>query len=123
MNTRSAKNKGQRLSRETKESMCETLELSQSDVRVVPAGVCGMDLWLSEYAQTIFPFAVECKNQENISIWKCLEQAKSNSTDTLRPLLVFRRNRSATYACLEFETLLGMCKTISGHEASPILPF
>jgi hypothetical protein len=123
MKPRSAKNKGQGFTKEVQTKICETLQLNPDDVRVVPAGVKGMDLWLSQRAQIDFPFAVECKRQEKIQIWACLEQADSNRTDTLHPMLVFRRNRSKTWACLELETVLKMCKIICDHEDSLTSPF
>jgi hypothetical protein len=48
---------------------------------------------------------VECKNQEKLNIWSSLEQAEENSGNH-SPLVIFKRNRSKTYAVLEFDELL-----------------
>ena len=48
---------------------------------------------------------MECKNQEKLNIWGALEQAEENSGDHA-PLVIFKRNRSKTYAVLEFDKLL-----------------
>jgi len=53
----------------------------------------------------LFPFSVECKNQEKLNIWSSLEQAEINSGKHA-PLVIFKRNRSKTYAVLEFDKLL-----------------
>ena len=81
MKPRSAKNKGKRL---------------QNKVR---------DILLSPAARRLFPFSVECKNQEKLNIWSSLEQAETNSGKHT-PLLIFKRNRTKTYAVLEFDKLL-----------------
>lgn len=80
--------------------------LNASDVKTVPSGVQGVDVWLSEAAQSYFPFSVECKNQEALNIWACLKQAEKNTSHDTVPLLVFKRNGSKIYACLPFDDFL-----------------
>ena len=58
-----------------------------------------------QITRRLFPFSVECKNQEKLNIWSALEQAEDNSNNHI-PLVVFKRNRSKTYAVLEFDSLL-----------------
>jgi hypothetical protein len=53
----------------------------------------------------LFPFSVECKNQERLNIWDSLEQAESNANQHI-PLLVFKRNRSKTYISMEINDLI-----------------
>jgi len=54
-------------------------------------GAGGEDIMLSPTARDRFPFSVECKNQERISIWKAYDQAKSNAEE-YEPLLIIKRN-------------------------------
>ena len=68
-------------------------------------GEHGLDIQLSAAARKKFPFAVECKNQESLNVWKSLEQAESNC-EGLTPLLVFKRNKSKIYAALEISDFL-----------------
>jgi len=68
-------------------------------------GDSGEDILLSPAARKLFPFSVECKNQEKINIWSSLEQAETNSGKHT-PLLVFKRNRSKTYAVLQLDDLM-----------------
>jgi hypothetical protein len=68
-------------------------------------GESGEDIKLSPAARKLIPYSFECKNQEKLSIWSSLEQAESNAGKHI-PLLVFKRNRSKTYAVLEFDKLL-----------------
>jgi len=105
--TRSAKAKGRRLQNQVRDLLLEKFnsKLEQDDIRSQIMGMSGEDIVLSPAARKLFPFSVECKSQEKLSIWSSLEQAEDNSGDHI-PLLIFKRNRSKTYAVLEFEELL-----------------
>ena len=107
MKPRSAKNKGKRLQNKVRDLILEKFnsKLEQDDVRSITMGESGEDILLSPAARRVFPFSVECKSQEKLSIWSSLEQADDNSGDHI-PLLIFKRNRSKTYAVLEFDELL-----------------
>ena len=109
MKTRSAKNKGKRLQNKVKELLVEKFKssLEDGDFKSTTMGESGIDIQLSPAARKKFPWAVECKNQEAIGIWKCLKQAEDAAKDeSLKPLLIFKRNRTKTYAVLEFDKLL-----------------
>jgi hypothetical protein len=82
-------------------------QLEEDDVRSTTMGDSGEDVLLSPAARKLFPFSVECKNQEKLNIWSSLEQAKTNAGKHT-PLLVFKRNRSKTYVALEIDNLLDL---------------
>jgi hypothetical protein len=107
MKPRSAKNKGKRLQNKIRDLILEKFDskLEPDDVRSITMGDSGEDILLSPAARKVFPFSVECKNQEKLNIWSALEQAEENSGNHA-PLVIFKRNRSKTYAVLEFEELL-----------------
>ena len=107
MKPRSAKNKGKRLQNTIRDLILEKFnsKLEPDDVRSITMGDSGEDILLSPAARKLFPFSVECKNQEKLNIWGALEQAEENSGDH-SPLVIFKRNRSKTYAVLEFDRLL-----------------
>jgi len=106
MKPRSAKNKGKRLQNKVRDVILEKFDkLEPDDVRSITMGDAGEDILLSPAARRLFPFSVECKAQESLSIWSALQQAESNAGKHI-PLLVFKRNRSKTYAVLEFDKLL-----------------
>ena len=108
MKTRSAKNKGKRLQNDVRDLILETFqELEPDDVRSTTMGDSGEDVLLSPAARKLFPFSVECKNQEKLNIWSSLEQAETNAGKHT-PLLVFKRNRSKTYVALEIDNLLDL---------------
>ena len=107
MKPRSAKNKGKRLQNKVRDLILEKFnkKLEEDDVRSITMGDSGEDILLSPAARKLFPFSVECKNQEKLNIWSSLEHAESNSGKHT-PLLIFKRNRTKTYAVLEFDKLL-----------------
>ena len=106
MKPRSAKNKGKRLQNKVRDIILEKFDkLEPDDVRSITMGDSGEDILLSPAARRLFPFSVECKNQEKLNIWESLDQAEGNSGKHT-PLVIFKRNRSKTYAVLEFEELL-----------------
>ena len=107
MKTRSAKNKGKRLQNSVRDILLETFkeQLEPDDIKSTTMGESGEDIQLSPAARKIIPFAFECKNQEKLNIWSSLEQAENNS-GSHTPLLIFKRNRTKTYAVIEFKRLL-----------------
>ena len=106
MKSRSAKNKGKRLQNQVRDLLLEKFQqLEEDDVRSTTMGDSGEDILLSPAARKLFPFSVECKTQENLNIWSSLEQAENNSGKHT-PLLIFKRNRTKTYAVLEINELL-----------------
>ena len=107
MRPRSAKAKGKRLQNKVTQLLQEKYSsvLEDGDFNSTTMGEHGMDIQLSPAARKKFPFAVECKNQESLNVWKSLEQAESNC-EGLTPLLVFKRNKSKIYAALEISDFL-----------------
>lgn len=102
----SRKAKGRRLQQHVRDEVLNKFtELTERDVVSVPMGCAGADIMLSEVASNLFPYSVECKNQESLSIWASLEQSKSSNRD-LTPLLVFKRNNTPVYCALKFEDFM-----------------
>ena len=110
MKTRSAKNKGKRLQNSVRDILLETFtQLEQDDIKSTTMGESGEDIQLSPAARKLIPYAFECKNQEKLNIWSSLEQAESNA-EKGNPVLVFKRNRSKTYAVLEIDDFIDLIK-------------
>ena len=110
MKTCSAKSKGRRLQNQIKELLLESFkELEPDDVRSAIMGETGEDIKLSPAARRQIPYSFECKNQEKLNIWESLNQAEENSGD-YPPVLIFKRNRSKTYAVLELEDFIDLIK-------------
>ena len=56
-------------------------------------GQAGVDIKLYGKAKEMFPFSVECRNQETWSIPKWIKDAKKNQAKGTDWLLVIKRNR------------------------------
>ena len=112
MKPRSAKNKGKRLQNKVRDLILEKFQqLEEDDVRSTTMGDSGEDVLLSPAARKLFPFSVECKNQEKLNIWSALEQTENNSNNHV-PLLIFKRNRTKTYAVLELKDFIRLIKNV-----------
>ena len=111
MKTRSAKNKGKRLQNTVRDILLETFkdDLEPDDIRSQIMGMSGEDIVLSPAARKLIPYSIECKNQEKLNIWSSLEQAEGNSKEST-PVLVFKRNRSKTYAAVELKEFIKLIK-------------
>lgn len=75
----------------------------------------GEDVQLSSHARALFRFTVECKATESFNIWKAFAQAertaftinqRRETTHTITPLVVVKRNRSMPLAVLSWHQLL-----------------
>ena len=110
MKTRSAKNKGKRLQNNIRDILLENFtELEPDDIKSTTMGESGEDIQLSPAARKLIPYAIEYKNKEKLNIWESLKQAESNS-EKGKPVLIFKRNRSKTYAVLEIQDFIDLIK-------------
>ena len=70
---------------------------------------------MSPLARESVPLSIECKCQEKLNVWSCLEQARSNCPSGATPCLVFSRNRSPTYAVVPWPFLLRLFARAPEH--------
>lgn len=85
--------------------------LTDNDIKPAIMGESGIDIKLSEIARKSFPFGVECKNQESLSIWSAINQCEENAhSEHLIPLLIFKRNHSHTYVVLEIDNFIKLLR-------------
>lgn len=111
----SRKSKGRRFQQQVIKMLIDALEIDPADIENRSMGCNGEDVILSNAARKKFPFSIECKNTEKLNIWSALEQATANSVE-YPPIVLFRRNRSKAYACLELETLLDLMREINEQQ-------
>ena len=106
MKPSSRKGKGRRLQNFLRDKIHDYFpSLREGDVKTAVMGESGEDIILSPAARDLIPFSFECKNQERLNIWESLSQAEDNCGKHT-PAVVFKRNRTKTYAVLEFDKLL-----------------
>lgn len=110
MKASSKKGKGRRLQNFVRDRLLESfLGLEPDDIKSAIMGESGEDIKLSPAAQRLIKCSFECKNQERLNIWNALTQAEENSNNR-DPVLVFKRNRSDTYAVVKFDHFLSLIK-------------
>ena len=107
----SRKAKGRRLQQAVRQDLIDRLGIDPGDILSTAMGQSGCDLYLSPAARERFPFAVECKAQETISLPAWWKQCETNASKVgLVPLLVFKRNREEPLAVLRWEDLLALLR-------------
>jgi hypothetical protein len=90
-----SKAKGRIFQQEIRKDLINRFGIHDLDIQSTAMGQSGCDIYLSQAAREVFPFGVECKNKELLNIWDAAEQCEMNARHAkLRPLLLFRRNRT-----------------------------
>ena len=102
MKTSSAKAKGRKLQQWFANLLVESLGLDQEDIESRPMGSQGEDIILGKQSRQIFPYSVECKNQEKVNVWSAYEQAESNCKG-YEPVVVIKKNRKKPLVVIDAE--------------------
>ena len=102
MKTSSAKAKGRKLQQWFANLLVEKLNLDQEDIESRPMGSQGEDIILGKQSRQIFPYSVECKNQEKVNVWSAYEQAESNCKG-YEPVVVIKKNRKKPLVVIDAE--------------------
>ena len=118
MKIKSAKAKGRNLQNYVRDELRKVFvdswtkvpKLEYDDIKSQTMGMGGEDIVLSPIAKKLIPYSFECKNTERLNLWGSLEQCKDNCEDR-DPVLIFKKNRSKTYAVIEFETLIKLIRS------------
>lgn len=82
--------------------------LHDDDVTSRSMGAPGTDILLSPKAVESIPASIECKNQQNINVWKSWEQTVMNTAPGTFPLLIIKRNNTIPLAVISAELLFNM---------------
>ena len=102
MKTQSAKAKGRRLQQWIRDVLIEKLNIHPEDIESRSMGAGGEDLIMARAARELFPYSVECKNQEKINVWESYKQADDNSKD-YEPIVVLKRNNTKPLVLVDAE--------------------
>jgi hypothetical protein len=91
MKPQSRKQKGRKFQQWVRDLLIEKLDIHPEDIESRSMGAAGEDIMMAQAARKKFPFAIECKNQESLNVWKAYEQAEFNSGD-YEPIVFIKRN-------------------------------
>lgn len=111
MNGRASKNKGmafQKIVRNAILTIFKDLIPNHEDVGSTTAGVNGMDIKLSPYAQQHLPLAIECKSLKVAAIYKTYDQAVAHVPEgsNLEPCVIMKINRRKPIAVVDMQYFL-----------------
>ena len=118
MKTRSAKNKGMRLQKWVCEKISEALNIpfnnqdEQSEIHSRECGLSGVDIILRGDAFKNFPYDIEAKNTESVSLYKWIEQAKSNTKANREWLVVHKKNKSNPIVIMDANHFFSLIKQL-----------
>tara|TARA_R100001594_G_scaffold55289_1_gene88852 strand:- start:79 stop:444 length:366 start_codon:yes stop_codon:yes gene_type:complete len=107
MKTSSAKAKGRKLQDWVKDRLlnyfwdfCDDEYELEAEITTAVMGENGADVKISTAYEGLFPFSIECKNQEKFhGIYKMIDQAKGHKD--LPPLVFIKMNRRKPLVILE----------------------
>lgn len=103
----SSKAKGRAAVVMVRDLLLRTFKLQEDDALVKATSMGGCDLHLSPHAQSYFPFAIEVKSVEALSIWSALAQADINAKKkNVPPVVFFKRAHSPMYVTFKAQDLL-----------------
>ena len=108
MKTQSAKAKGRNLQKWVVAQLVEHLGANPEDIESRPMGSQGEDIILGKQSRQIFPYSVECKNQEKVNVWEAYAQAEQNCKG-YEPVVVIKRNRQKPLVLVDAEHFVELC--------------
>jgi Holliday junction resolvase len=106
MTGKSAKAKGKNFEREIAKIINQQFD---SECRRTPCSGALPD-WpgdITKLPKEMEDFCIECKKQETLKIWEWVAQAEREA-GSKTPVVVFSRNRSKSYAVMEFNDWLNL---------------
>ena len=83
--------------------------LHDMDVKSVPSGQQGEDIWLSSIVRKRLPISIEAKSRAKLMVYDFYEQAERNSGD-YEPVVVIKEDRKKPLVLVDFEYFLGLHK-------------
>ena len=107
--TSSKKGKGRDLQQWTCQKIADMFDIiyDQSDDQCLihsrEMGQSGTDIILRGEVYSKFKFDIECKNTENLTLYKSIEQAKNNTEANRNWLLVHKKNYSDPIVIMDWE--------------------
>lgn len=107
MKPQSAKNKGRKLQQWVVERLVETLNIHPEDIESRSMGAGGEDIVMARAARQLFPYSIECKNQERLNIWSAYKQAEENKGN-YEPIVVIKKNKHKPLVVIDAEYFIGL---------------
>lgn len=109
---RSRKAKGRRLQDWVRDTLKKVFtSLTEDDIRVAIMGESGADIKLSKKAKEIFPYDIECKNNETWkTIYKAYEQADGHGDSN--PIVFLKMNNKNPLVLVDAQHFINLIGNI-----------
>lgn len=109
MKTKSAKAKGRRLQDWVRQKLIEYLvdldENLEDNISTAVMGAAGADVKFTPQTQHLFPYSIECKNQEKYSsVYNAIDQASNHSR--FPPIVFLKMNKRKPLVVIDAEDFL-----------------
>lgn len=101
----SAKAKGRYLQQWVVQKIKDMFGFKDTDIKSVPGGTQGEDIWMSSKVRIRLPVSVECKNQQRVNIWDAYKQATTNAGN-YEPIVVIKKNYHKPLVVVDAEYFL-----------------
>ena len=112
----SAKSKGRRLQQAVRDALLEVFpSLEPDDIKSTSMGAGGEDVQLSPAARKLFPYQIECKSKATSQLHTYYAQAKTHGKH--EPIVIVKKDRDVTLACVEWNHFLTLIKDKNNNEA------
>lgn len=100
MRPQSAKSKGRRFQQYCRDILLKAADgLEPDDIRSTSMGAGGEDILFSPAARKVYPYSVECKNVEKLSIWEAIRQVMENCGKFI-PVVMFKKNNHEAWVAM-----------------------
>lgn len=100
----SAKAKGRNLQKLIAKKISELLDIpygKDEEIESRQMGGSGVDVVLSKRVLKLFPYSIECKNQERFNVVSAIQQTIDNQKENTEWLLFFTKNRFPTTVIMD----------------------
>ena len=110
VNARGAKAKGRGWQNHIRDLLREKYEgkLEPDDITGTLMGEAGCDIKLSPAARKLFPWSVEAKRQEKISLHAWWNQAKANCKEGTKPVIITKQNNKEPLVIMSLEDFMNL---------------
>ena len=115
ISVQAAKSKGRNLQKLVAKKISELLNEPfgpDEDICSRPMGQAGCDIRISPRIRKLFPYSIECKNQERFNVVSAIQQAIDNQQEGTQWLLVYTKNRFPTVVTIDIDHFFDLLKRI-----------
>lgn len=109
MKPSSAKAKGMRLQKWVVNKIKGMFNVDDTDIKSIPSGVNGEDIWMSRKVRLKLPLSFECKSRKKLVVYDYYKQCCNNSNG-YEPIVIIKEDREKPLVIVDFDYFLELHK-------------